>query len=300
MTTKREETVLLDRIDINTLFKFIKPYDGSRDKLNSFLNNCENAYKLASSTQKSILLNFILSRLEGKAETAASIKDFDSWETLSSFLQSQFGERKHYAHLLSELQDAHQLTGESVSQYSIKIETCLAQILTEITLSNKKKTELSGKTSAMEDLALHSFLMGLTPKIGNLVRMKNPISLNEAINYAISEEKIQILLSKRNPYQNRSIQKPTNSYDRPRPNVVHNVAQSPVSSPPVCRYCKNIGHTIDICRKREYNNNRARNNTSLQRPDQSSNRSSQRPNFQNRVHYTQDNTNPSDALPLNE
>lgn len=254
-----------ESIQIGTLFKFIKSFDGSREKLNSFITNCDNAIDLASDAQKSILFKFILSQLEGKAETACAIKEFESWDQLSDFLKTQFGERKHYAHLLAELQECHQLFSEAVNQFALRVETSLSKLLTEITLSNRKKSELVGRTAAMEDLALHTFLLGLKPNISNLVRGKNPSNLNEAVNLAISEEKIQKLLYKRNlPTSNlastapRPIQKPNYSF---RP-VVHNVNSRPqvfnqnMSNIPFCRYCKTQGHTLETCKKREYNNNR--------------------------------------------
>ncbi|CAH4033560.1 unnamed protein product [Pieris brassicae] len=253
-----------EKLETSMLLKFIKPSNGSRDKLCSFINNCDNAFKLASQSQKPLLLNYILCQLESKAETVASIKDFESWEQLSQFLQSQFGERKHYAHLLLDLQESQQLPNESVSQYSLGVESSLYKLLTEITLANKKKVELSGKISAMEELALHCFIMGLTPRISNFVRMKNPRSLNEATNHAGMRE------------------------GRP----IHNLNKQPA---PICRYCKFPGHVIENCKKREYNNNRSRNNfnrasasssnNNFQRPATS--RTTQYPH-QNRVHHLAD------------
>lgn len=64
---------------------------------------CKSAIDLATESQEPILLKYILSQLEGKAETACSIKEFEDWNQLSEFLKSQFGETKHYAHLLSDL-----------------------------------------------------------------------------------------------------------------------------------------------------------------------------------------------------
>lgn len=68
-----------DKMDLNTLFKFIKPFDGSRKKLVSFIKNCQNAHSLASEQKQSILLKYILSQLEDKAESACAIKEFESW-----------------------------------------------------------------------------------------------------------------------------------------------------------------------------------------------------------------------------
>lgn len=255
-----------ESIQIGTLFKFIKPFDGSREKLNSFITNCDNAIELASDAQKSILFKFILSQLEGKAEVACSIKEFDSWDQLSHFLKTQFGERKHYAHLMTELQECRQ-SNEPVNQYALRVETCLSKLLTEVTLSNKKKTELVGRTAAMEDLALHTFLIGLKPDISNLVRGRNPSTLNDAINFAVSEEKIINSYNRRNPHSSTSHR----TFPKPQYNF-HSPDHNAISRPQVqkqydrnnqnlfCRYCKKSGHTIEICRKREYNNNRFKSN----------------------------------------
>ncbi|XP_028163686.1 uncharacterized protein LOC114355181 [Ostrinia furnacalis] len=258
--------ITMSELELNILFKFIKPYDGSRETLNSFLVNCDNAFGLASDAQKSILFKFILSQLHGKAEIACSIKEFTSWDQLKEFLKTQFSERKHYSHLLTELQENKQGPQDTVSQYALRTETCLSQLLTEISLSNIKAKELAGRTAAMEDLALHHFVMGLHPRISNIIRCKSPKSLNEAINYAISEERIQQTLYRRP----QSDQKPNNNNTNNRfragpskPNQNSSFSSQRPSNPSsqgasnvVCRYCKIPGHDISVCRKREYNNNR--------------------------------------------
>lgn len=257
--------------DLSILLKFIKPYDGNRETLNSFIVNCDNAFDLANTTQKPTLFKYILCQLQGKAEVACSIKEFTAWEQLKEFLKTQFSERKHYTHLLTDLQEGKQAPNENVNQFSLRVETCLSQLLTEISLSGTKVKEVSGRTAAMEDLALHHFIMGLNPRISSIIRCKSPKNLNEAINYAISEERIQQTIYKKNistdkPQRNMlnyrnpgpsssgpsQGQRPFNTF-KPRP---------PFNNPPtnqICRYCKAPGHTIDNCRKREFNNNRAQN-----------------------------------------
>lgn len=266
-------------VDLSTLLKFIKPYDGSREKLNSFLVNCNNAYELASESQKDILFKYILCQLEGKAETACSIKEFTNWQQLKDFLKVQFSERKHYAHLLTDLQECKQLPNENVSQYALRIETCLSQLLTEISISHgHKPKEMLGRTAGMEELALHHFQMGLTSRLSNIIRCKSPKTLNEAINMAISEEKIQQSLFRQNqtiqqqPRQFRSnvqrpIQRNQNQNMSPNANQFNSRFNTNMQNRPnfnnssniFCRYCKAQGHTLEQCRKREYNNNRFKN-----------------------------------------
>ena len=245
-------------IPLNVILKFIKPFDGSREKLNAFVNNCDNAISLASSDLTDIVFKYIISQLDGKAEIACSIKEFDSWPSLKDFLQNQFSERKHYAHLLTELQDCRQGPQENVNQFSLRIETCLSKLLTEISISNHKKSEISGRVAAMEDLALHTFTMGLTPRIANIVRCRDPKKLNDAINCAISEEKIQ-----QHYYKQNLATKSLRQNDSHKSNN-SNKPQSPNSSQfssrdPVCRYCKRAGHTLENCKLREYNNKKYNN-----------------------------------------
>lgn len=258
---KEEST---ERIPLNIILKFIKPFDGSREKLNAFINNCDNAISLASSYEVEIVFKFIVSQLDGKAEIACSIKEFDSWPSLKEFLQNQFGERKHYAHLLAELQDCRQGAQENVNQFSLRIETCLSQLLTEISISGHKKNEVIGRVAAMEDLALHTFTMGLTPRIANIVRCRNPKTLNDAINYAISEEKLQQYSYKQTLAAKSHRQNDSNIKSNRSSNFNYNQSQKPTHQQPssndqFCRYCKKSGHILEKCQLREYNNKRFNN-----------------------------------------
>lgn len=257
--TRSTASTIMAELDLNTLFKFVKPYDGSRETVNSFLINCNNAYELATEPQKPILFKYILSQLQGKAEIACSIKEFKDWLQLKDFLKNQFSERKHYAHLLTELQESRQGPHDNVGQFALKIESCLSQLLTEVSLSNTKVKEIPGRVAAMEDLALHHFLMGLHPRLCNIVRCRSPKTLNEAINLAISEERIQqSLYAKRPPSDTRPDNKNKSNFSRNNSKPPAQNQNMPQSSTPFCRYCKTVGHDIMSCKKREYANNRFR------------------------------------------
>lgn len=250
-------------MELNTLFKFIKSYDGCRERLSSFIVNCDNAIELASEIQVPILFKYILSQLEGKAEIACSIKEFYNWEQLKQFLKNQFSVRKHYSHLLTELQETKQGQLETVNQFALRIETCLSHLLTEISLANYVASEIEGRTAAMEDLALHHFTTGLKPNLSLIVRCKSPRTLNEAVNIAISEERILQTTQRRPPFdriQRQGEQKQTMFRTRPNfqntqtPNRNTYQNTQTFNRNIICRYCKNIGHSIEQCRKREFNN----------------------------------------------
>lgn len=277
--SRSNSTLEEDKIELNVLLKFIKPFDGSRDRLNPFLANCQNAYNLASKSQKPILFRFMLSQLEGRAESTCSIKEFDTFEQFAEFLKQQFGEKKHYAHLLSELQNSKQAPAEAVNVYALRVEKCLAKLLTEINISvpTKKKTEVAGRVAAMEDLALHTFITGLYPRLSQIVRCRDPDTLNEAINFAVAEEKLTAGFFAKRPFVPRRDSHPpyTNFSVNPQNN---RRGATPSAGPVICRYCKNPGHLIENCRKREYNNRmRAEAQTSSQGQGPAYNRNAQNP-----------------------
>lgn len=277
-----------DKVTLSVLTKFIKPYNGDRESLPAFLTNCENAISLASTEQQNVLCKYIVSQLEGKAQIACSLKTFKNWSEIKSFLKTTFAEKKHSLHLLVELQKCKQFVSESVTDYSLRVESCLTRILADIQYACKDEVQLPGRIAAMEDLALNTFLLGLNPDFSHMVRGRNPTNLNEGICYAIEEEKIFNLnrstpkitktcsvcrkpghtssecyqaKRERNSYHVR----PHQSYQHPqpqhpdsytRPSTSSNYPQTQFSNKPkTCNYCKNVGHTINECRKRQYNNN---------------------------------------------
>lgn len=266
-----------EEITLSFLTKFIKTYSGDRESLPAFLTNCENAISLANSEQQPILCKFIISQLEGKAQVACSLKTFSSWEELKLFLRSTFGEKKHATHLLSDLQHSKQLPGEDVTKYSLRVESILTRIQSDIHYSCKDDRELPGRIAAMEDLALNSFLLGLNPSISTIVRCKNPTTLSDAIQYATDEEKLfnvqrnnsrsqkqcnicnKFGHSSNECFKNKKHSSNSNSHPRtfhinPQSNINRNSNFINKS----CNYCKLHGHTINECRKRKFNMQRRR------------------------------------------
>lgn len=253
-----------EEFSISVLCKFINPYKGDRETLTAFLTNCQNALDLASPNQKTLLFKYIYARLEGKAQIACSNKIFENFESLKTFLKQNFGERKHYNHLLIDIQSCKQEQNETVAQFALRIETCLTDLQSEIHNSDSYKKDLPGRIAMTEDLALHTFSLGLHPKLGNMVRCRNPKSLNSAINIALEEEKIQNLLYKTSykpkcrtcgkigHSEQDCLSKPRH-VAQPRAQVPHSSHTNPVSQI-FCRYCKKNGHDISQCRKRQYNN----------------------------------------------
>lgn len=278
MTSKSDNKVapiISEQYPMKVLCDFIDSYSGERDVLPAFITNCKNALDLASESQKELLLKFIISKLRGKAQIACSNRIFDDFDSLKDFLRQNFGERKHYNHLLLNLQSCKQELNETVAQYALRIETCLTNLQAEIHNSDTLKKELAGRIAMTEDLALYTFTIGLHSNISNIVRCRDPKNLNAAINIAIEEEKI-INTQKSAMVQvkpklcnicNKKGHSESECYNKKRDDTRYrvqlrrpfnpstsNFKQPTNSSPVVCRYCKNVGHDISECRKRQFNN----------------------------------------------
>lgn len=268
MSIQGKPVLLSEQYPMKVLCDFIDTYSGERDVLPAFLTNCKNALDLASDSQKDLLLKFIISKLRGKAQIACSNRLFDNFDSLKDFLRQNFGERKHYNHLLLDLQSCKQETSETVAQYVLRIETCLTNLQAEIHNSDTLKKELAGRIAMTEDLALFTFIIGLHSNVSNIVRCRDPKTLNAAVNIALEEEKIlnthkNTTIPEKNKYCkicNKKGHSESECYNkkrgdtRNRTQVPRTQSNSTNSAPIVCRYCKNVGHDILDCRKRQYNN----------------------------------------------
>ncbi|KAG7304592.1 hypothetical protein JYU34_011565 [Plutella xylostella] len=281
---------MTDKITLNVLTKFIKPYNGDTATLPAFLTNCENAISLASQEQQTFLFKFIISQLEGKAQVACSLKSFEEWSELKTFLKSTFGERKHESHLLIDVQTCKQHPSESISQYVLRFESCLTRLQAETQFTCEDKSELKGRIATTERVALNAFMLGINSNIAFIVRCRNPKNLSEAITHALEEEKLHNLskisfkpakectICHKKGHNNSECYRVKNNQGH---RSFHINAPSPSSSRNIpvtqnsnfnsnnniksCRYCKNMGHTIDECRKRKYNMQRRENTNYAQR-----------------------------------
>lgn len=268
LTIKHENK---NTLHIDTLLKFVDSYDGNRDDLSSWLTNCDRAFALAKEDQKLILFSFVQNRLKDRAQSTCSNTIFEDWEDLKDFLKSRFGNRKHHSHLLTELQTCKQIYTETVAQYINRIETCLKRLLSSVKQANIDPNLLPGEVAYINKLALHAFLIGISNNISQVLRSREPQSLNDAFNMALEEEKFHITQNKtkhcnkcnrdghttfncrRNFSNNNNYKPPFNnnnnnnykSYDKNKHVLVLTKQKL------FCKYCKKQGHLMEKCFKKQ-------------------------------------------------
>ena len=156
-------------------------------------------------------------------------------------------------------------------------------------MSVTRKADLVGRIGGMEEQALHTFLICLVPGLSTFVRGRDPKTLNEAINHATSEEKMQKINTLGHPNTTTNTRpRYSQTQNQQTPYIQRNTHSHPQNqyrptSQTTCNYCKILGHTINQCRKREYNNRRRTNSQTF----------GSRPNFHN------NNFRPHTQMPVN-
>ena len=242
---------------------------------------------------QSILLAIIETKLTDNASIIVRNRNFDDWETLKTHLLDAYSEKRTTSQWQLELNSCRQSHNESVLSYSNKIETCYMKLINSIHTS-LAVDERNIATNLIKNEALEVFLNGLNPQIALIVKSQKPITLENAISIAQQEEQNQKSRQEIQKYQQISSTNTkfctycnkaghTSFNCRNKQNFRHNhnhnvrhINNFPKSNPgpsrqmnqnqnysnnqtKFCNYCKNQGHLINECRKREFNNSRKQN-----------------------------------------
>ena len=288
-------------LQVDHALKMIPEFSGDRENLHKFLVCCDIVNVQATSkTDKETFLNIVKTKLCGSAYNLIKYKTFTTWPELKLLLQGQYLEKRTIAQIQTELLNSRQLPGESVRSYSNRLER-LTLDLTDACISSQG----IAATAVIEDLnakaVLAAFVEGLQSPYKLIIKASRFSKFEDAVEAACEEERVvnasKPQKSNHNNHPNRPkcfncgkqnhIAKDCYSNPLPRYHPKTEIKrESNVNSvSKVCRYCKNVGHTIDQCRKRQFNNSRFQHNNHNPGPSRNSNFNS------NNNNYRQDSQN---------
>lgn len=276
-----------------------RSFDGKRSEFHEFITNCNNAVELASESQQKPLFVYIISKLTGSVRSQLQGKTYKSWVELKEILCTFYQDKKHYIQLMEELNTLKQGMSESVGSFHERIDKLTTRLLSSISFKNEN--EHIGKIETIKELALSRFLHHSKPEISRFLRSQQINEISDALCKAIEEERAINICSnefksklsikycnfcKRNGHNSKDcFKKPNNNTtinfnQKSNHNHSHKNPNGPSNFPNTdkfCNYCKNRGHLINECRKREYNNKRKAQQNSRQSPNSN-------PNSSNQVH----------------
>ncbi|XP_076221696.1 uncharacterized protein LOC143174315 [Nomia melanderi] len=263
-------------ISLDHLIRLLpKEFDGDRTKLRSFIKQVDAVFELASPSQKPVLLLFVKNKIEGKARDQIDIHcNLTTWEEISELLLNLYQDKKSLEQLMEELNSIQQSRNENVSQFYQKLEELQSRILGTIHSTDCEVNTLAGRVAMVNEMTLNRFVYHSHPQISQMLRYRDFPNINSAFTAALAEEKA--LRMRYDNFQrcricNKSNHNTNDCYlgrQKPHPSKTINFTQSnrnnASSSMKQCRYCKNFGHSIEECRKREYNNSRQNNGSPRQ------------------------------------
>ncbi|KAK9739093.1 Retrotransposon gag protein [Popillia japonica] len=206
--------------------------------------------------------------LPGKAREQIDVHcDLTTWESISALLISLYQDKKSLDQLLEELSNMRQSNSETVSKFYQRLKDLTSRILGIIYTTEDKEDKLKGRILMIQDMALNRFIYHTHSSISQMLRYREFKSINAALTAATEEKALRLTYRSsssrcRNCGRNNHDTRDCNGNKQPaqksinfNKSVRQNNNNDPVSAPKQCRYCKKLGHVIEGCRKRQYNNN---------------------------------------------
>lgn len=250
---------LLENLNkLNSLRHLVPEYNGDQATLSDFISACNFISEQIEEADPAVTQGFLFvvkNKLVDKAKQFISSRNINDWPSIRQLLIGHFGDCRDTESLLRDLTACIQKHSETPRTFVQRIENLLTKLRNTIsldeTLTNPIRATLN---NSHERIALKTLLAGLSDPIGSIIRSQRPASIDEAIQLIIEEENIYYLKNKNSPQISKQSQKIV-----PRANFSNDQRRDYKS----CNYCKKIGHTINECRKRQFNNrNQNEQNTS--------------------------------------
>ncbi|XP_072377243.1 uncharacterized protein [Diabrotica undecimpunctata] len=210
-------------ISLEMAEKMLIKYDGDRNKVHEFIDNCTMALSLVDQSNKNLLFIIIKSKICGKARMLIKNRDFQNWTSLKNHLLDGYTDKRTEGQWQLELHSCRQNQTESVMSFANRVEDCYVKLLS--TISEPDELKRTVHTEILQNQALNVFLLGLNKEIALVVKARKPTTLENAISIALTEE--QELKSKSEIFKYQNIGN---------------------SNPKYCHNCNKNGHTSQHCR----------------------------------------------------
>lgn len=175
----------------------IPTYDGNNEHtLNIFISACDNlihTYQSPTDIQlNTYLLRAILGKLQDRAQILiCSRSDLNDWQTIKAALKTNFGDSRNLECLEQDLITLVPNRFEPPIEFGKRIQLLKSRLLSK--LNSVPENEMSNLTKNVyakqyDNLTLKTFIRGLRGNLQSVVRLRNPNSLEAAMNLVTEEE----------------------------------------------------------------------------------------------------------------
>lgn len=235
-------------ISVRDYLDLIPYFDGDTSKLPIFLDTCEQVLGMIAHDNNVQKIQFLMlhfrNKIVGKAAQILAARNITTFPELKKLLLNTFGDQRNEESLLNDLMMLSQNHNESPSQFADRCISLRGLLLSKIQMANISQGLRQEKLTLYNKMALRTFLSGLNAHLSHLLRCKDPVSLEEAINMVVEEENMNY--NRQQKLGTRNSQKTDQSQIRitatnPRNNPNH---FSPKPNPQIIRPPTNIPHRI--------------------------------------------------------
>lgn len=191
----------------------IPPFDGSPHTLGIFLEHCQSLIVNFGSGNdpglNAFVIRAIISKLSGRALTLiGSRTELRTWQQIKDILTLSFGDQRNLDCLVQDLIILRPHKNETPYNFGVRCQDARSLIISKINMLEASEAEKLLKIENYNELALKTFIRGLSGPIQNNVRLRDPNSLEKAMSLVIEEENFLYSQSVSNSLNSQRTYKP--------------------------------------------------------------------------------------------
>lgn len=184
---------LSDSLIPHDVLKLIPEFSGETNILSLFLRKCEyviGKYQ-GTSERNEFLMQNITSKLKGKAAALLSERgDLETYSEFKSLMIQHFGDPRSEECVAIELETLKIKSNESYLDFCSRIQDIRAILISKVN-QNGSATLREAKKVIYNNTSLNVFMYNLPEHMVRIVRIKNPSTLEEALQFVLEEVNFQ-------------------------------------------------------------------------------------------------------------
>nr|CAI5820952.1 unnamed protein product [Callosobruchus analis] len=213
----------------------IPNFNGDSNTLEIFLEHCDHVIRTYTNSNnqnhplKSFLIRAVVGKLTGNAlALVGSRPEISNWNDLKSLLRLSFGDQRNLDCLVQELIVLKPHKNESFFNFGQRIQKARSAIASKLISMNLSVAERTFQSKNYDELCLKTFILGLTGRVQDMVRLRNPDSLELAISYVLEEKNFMLHQRQSGQSQNNNSNQNFQNHSQPQlPVQFSNVSYQP-------------------------------------------------------------------------
>ncbi|KAL0839869.1 hypothetical protein ABMA28_016493 [Loxostege sticticalis] len=180
--------------------KIIPLFDGNYRQLNLFIRKCEYILSLYQGGNEQMRYNMhvLTSRLTGDAAALVSEReDLETWDQLKTILTQHFGDPRSEECIAIKLETIKINPNERYLHFCNRIQSIRSNLFSKLNQLEDQALRES-KIQIYNKTAMNVFLYNLPEDLIRVVKIKNPTTLEEALEIVLEEENFQLQYKLRN------------------------------------------------------------------------------------------------------